>query len=278
MRKVIILIVICLGFSQAGFAGGGSQSNLPSTFKAEDIAAFSKQVEHALAEHRALVAIVARNGRPSDQLPKGVHYTHVGFAVYSEIGLQDGSRQNGYAFHNLYQSNERLDRSELVIDLPPDFFAGAFEMKAGVIIPYPDLQRKLYQVITGEKYHRLHNPRYSAIANPFDTQLQNCTEFVMNVTQSALYDTDSLSVIKANLDQWFDPYEIPYGKTALTLASFGSEDISTKDQGYPFITTTFGSIVNYMEKYQLASSVFEVSNPGLTPVALPVVDDILERR
>jgi len=278
MLRVFILIFACLGFAQAGFAGGGSQSNLPSTYKVEDIAAFSKQVEHALAEERALVAIVARNGRPTDQLPKGVKYTHVGFAVYSEIALQDGSRQKGYAFHNLYQSNDRIDQSELVVDLPPDFFAGVFEMKAGVIIPYPDLQRKLYKVITGEQYERLHNPSYSAIANPFDTQLQNCTEFVMNVTQSALYDTTSLNIIKANLDRWFEPYEIPYGKTALTLASFGSQDISTKDQSYPYITTTFGSIVDYMEKYQLASSVFEVSNPDVVPIALPKVDHILEKR
>ncbi len=278
MLRVFILIVTCLGFTQAAFAGGGSQSNLPSTFKAEDIAAFSKQVERALADQRALVAIVARNGRPIDQLPKGVHYTHVGFAIYSEIALQDGSRQKGYAFHNLYQSNDQIDRSELVVDLPPDFFAGAFELKAGVIIPYPDLQRKLYKVITGERYQRLHNPRYSAIANPFDTRLQNCTEFVMNVTQSALYDTDSLNIIKANLDRWFEPYEIPYGKTALTFASFGSPDISTQDQGYPYITTTFGSIVEYMEKYQLASSIFEVSNPDAIPIPLPVIDDILEKR
>ncbi len=278
MLRVFILIVTCLGFTQAAFAGGGSQSNLPSTFKAEDIAAFSKQVERALADQRALVAIVARNGRPIDQLPKGVHYTHVGFAIYSEIALQDGSRQKGYAFHNLYQSNDQIDRSELVVDLPPDFFAGAFELKAGVIIPYPDLQRKLYKVITGERYQRLHNPRYSAIANPFDNRLQNCTEFVMNITQSALYDTDSLNIIKANLDRWFEPYEIPYGKTALTFASFGSPDISTQDQGYPYITTTFGSIVEYMEKYQLASSIFEVSNPDAIPIPLPVIDDILEKR
>ncbi|MBX2868634.1 MAG: DUF2145 domain-containing protein [Acidiferrobacterales bacterium] len=268
MIRLLIILIACLGFAQAGHAGGGSQRNLPAQFKAEDIASFSKQVEKTLASKRAIVALVARNGRPPKNLPEGVRYTHVGFAVYSEIQLEDGNSQRGYAFHNLYQLPEQPDRSEIVVDFAMDFFAGASEMKAGILIPTPALQKRLYEAIVNNGYHEFHNPRYSAISNPFDTRYQNCTEFVMNVTQSAIHQTSSLAEIKANLQQSFDPFVLPYSKTLLNLASMGSQDISMKDHGYPVVTTTFTSIADYLKKHKLVSEVIELSNLTAVPIKI----------
>jgi len=264
--RIIIILIACLGFSQASLAGGVSQQNSTVQFRLEDIASFSKRVEKTLAEKRAVVALVARNGRPLGGLPEGVRYTHVGFAVYSKILLEDGSSQKGYAFHNLYQLAEQPDKSEIVVDFALDFFAGASEMKAGIIIPHPELQRKLYDVIVDNKYREFHNPEYSAISNPFDTRFQNCTEFVMNVTQSAIYDLDKMSEIKEYLRRSFDPYELPYGEFALNLASISSKDISMRDQTYPFVTTTFSSISTYMISQGFASEVIELSDPLAEPL------------
>ena len=280
MIRLIILLMTSLALSQACYAGGGSQNNLPVQFALEDIAAFSKNVERTLASKRALVAIVSRNGRPPGQLPKGVRFTHVGFAVYSDITLSDGTIQRGYAFHNLYQSAAQPDKSELVVDYALDFFSGASELKAGIIIPRLELQQKLYNVILSDQYAKLHHANYSAIANPFDTRYQNCTEFVMNVTQSALYDGDSIEQIKATLGKWFDPYVIPYGTIELKIAAMTNSDISTDDQKYPYVTATFTSIADYMEKFNLASEILEISDPDANPLQIQrqeIINVIAER-
>ena len=269
MIRIIFFVIACLGFSQIGIAGGASEREGVAQFAIEDIAKFSKTVERTLADKQALVAIVARNGRPSKELPEGVRYTHVGFAVYSEISLNDGTVQRGYAFHNLYQKAEQPDKSGLVIDYPLDFYSGAYEMKTGIIIPSSELQRKLVKVIYGEAYRNLHNANYSAIANPFDKRYQNCTEFVMNVTQAALYDVNTLDQVKANLKAWFDPYVIPFNSVELKLASLMSADVTTKDQQYPFVTATFTSIADYMSKYGLAKEVFVIQDLAIKPL-LPV--------
>ena len=266
MLRRILLLLACLGFAQAGHAGGGSRQDLAVQFAVEDIASFSKQVERTLAEKRALVAIVARNGRPPTQLPAGVRYTHVGFAVYSEIGLRDGKSQRGYAFHNLYQSAQQPDQSELVVDFALDFFAGVSEMKAGIIIPQPALQQRLFNVIFDDAYRQLHNPRYSAIANPFNSRFQNCTEFVMNVTQSAIYGTGSIREVKANLRKWFDPYVLPYSNAEMAFAAMTNSDVAIDDQRFPFVTATYTSIVEYMSEYGLAADVIELAEPEAVPL------------
>ncbi len=276
MIRILFILIACLGFAQAGHAGGGSQQNLPVQFNAEDIASFSKTVEKTLAKKRAIVALVARNGRPPEKLPKGVRYTHVGFAVYSEIQLADGTSQKGYAFHNLYQLAEQPSKSEIVVDFAMDFFSGASEMKAGIVIPTPALQRKLYEVIADNQYRKFHNPQYSAISNPFDTRYQNCTEFVMNVTQSAIHQTDSMAAIKANLKESFDPYKLPYSKTLLNLASISSQEISMKDHNFPVVTATFTSISNFLKSHKLVSEVIELSDPEAVPIEInPVVFNML---
>ena len=57
------------------------------------------------------VALLARVGRPRAKLPAGMNYTHVSFAVYSQIKTADGRQVPGYAMYNLYQRNDKQDAS-----------------------------------------------------------------------------------------------------------------------------------------------------------------------
>ncbi len=83
------------------------------------------------------VAILARMGRPLSEMPEGMYFTHVAFAVYSNITLADGSNVPGYAIYILYQKNDRPNLSDLVQDYPVDFFSGVAELEAGILIPSP---------------------------------------------------------------------------------------------------------------------------------------------
>ena len=241
-------------------AGEASRSADSTRLPAEQIAAFSKQLEHTLARHGARVAIVARSGRPDHELPTGVRYTHVAFAVYSMIELANGHRQPGYAMYNLYQDAEQQRRSYLVQDYPFDFFAAVPTLRSGIIIPTPQLQQRLLNTITGSSYQKLHNPVYSLMANPHNNQTQNCTEFTLNVLQASIYQTDDIDYIKRSLSEHFSPYRVRVNPLKLVAGALLTEGVSLLDHPGPVQTTTFGSIAAYMRKFDLVQQIIEIED------------------
>ena len=145
MLRLVLILLLC-GHSHAGAAGlseGFSQADAKALYSAEQIIGFAKRMEQTLAAKGARVAIVSRIGRPLDEMPEGMRYTHVGFAVYSQITTRDGRPLRGYAMYNAYQSDAHPDTSSLVQDYPVDFFAGVAVLEAGILIPSAELQRRL---------------------------------------------------------------------------------------------------------------------------------------
>ena len=134
MKKNLIKIFLLLLFfyshvSVHATSFSGSSANAKPQFPAEQIIGFSKKVEQKLAQEGVRVAILARMGRPLSEMPEGMHFTHVAFAVYSNITLADGSNVPGYAIYNLYQKNDRPNLSDLVQDYPVDFFLALQNLK-----------------------------------------------------------------------------------------------------------------------------------------------------
>lgn len=228
---------------------GFSSPDSPPHFSAEQIIKFSKKVEKTLAANGARVAIVSRMGRPLAEMPEGMHFTHVGFAVYSEISTKDGRALPGYAMYNLYQNSEHPDTSALVQDFPVEFFSGVSELESGVIIPSAELQKRLLEIISSQTYRALHDPHYSAIANPYTLGKQNCTEFVLDVINAAIYRTDEINKIKANEKAYFVAQRVNVSPFKLMLGSLFSAEISTADQPDVPVTATFETISSYLEKY-----------------------------
>ena len=255
----LILTVFILAMSSVSF---GFSLNDPvgaqPVHDFEIVAKFSKDVERLLASKRARIAIISRAGRHEGELPDGVEFTHVGLAVYSTITDSHGRKYNGYAIHNLYQREDALDKSELVQDFPFDFYRSATTLKTGIIIPNDALQSRLLNVIQSGGFQRLHNPDYSAIANPFNNRKQNCTELVLNVLQSAIYQTEDLVEIKTSIKEHFDPYKIAFNPVKIIIGAAFSREISATDHDGTFMTTTWTSIKHYMQKFNLASEVVRI--------------------
>ena len=252
----LLIVLACLGAHPANAAGlsdGFSPAGGKSRFSAEQIIGFSKKVERAMADKGARVAIVARMGRPLSELPEGMHFTHVGFAVYSEIVTSDGRKLPGYAMYNLYQQNDHPDTSSLVQDFPVDFFSGVAELEAGIIIPSPELQRRLLKTIDSPVYVGLHDSHYSAIANPYTLGKQNCTEFVLDVINAAIYQTDNIRQIKAGEKAYFVAQRVNVNPLKLMLGSMFSAEIATSDQPGEPVTATYETISRYLEKYDEGS-------------------------
>jgi hypothetical protein len=254
----VVALGISLPAAATGFSSSSSQATEVAHFKPEQIIAFAKKIERTLADKGARVAILARMGRPVAELPEGMHFTHVGFAVYSQITTADGRNVPGYAIYNLYQQDDRPDVSDLIQDFPVDFFAGIAQLEAGIIIPSADLQQRLLDVIASPIYKALHDPHYSVIANPFTLGRQNCTEFVLDVVNAAIYQTSDIKVIKANEQAYFTAQPVNVNPFKLMLGSMFSAEVSTSDQPGPPVTATFEKIGEYLQKYDSGSAVLTV--------------------
>ncbi len=249
--KKLITIVLLSAISM--LANAGSNQATESKFKPEEISAFAKNVEKYAAKQGARAFIIARVGQPKSKLPKGIDFTHTAIAVYSEITLNDGKKVKGYAIHNLYQDAKDSNKSALVTDYPVDFFWGVHTLKAGIIIPTPELQQKLIEVVASGQNKELHNPKYSLIANPFNNKFQNCTEHTLNIVNAAIYQTTDMKQIKANTQAYFNPQRVHVSRFKLSLGSVFADGVTTKDHKGKVKTASFGSIAKYLEKYELAS-------------------------
>lgn len=252
--KILVSFSLLASSVHAGSMAGGE-----SQFAPEEIIKLTKKVEKALGAKGARVAIIARAGRPPAELPEGRHFTHVGFAVYSEITTADGRVVPGYALYNLYQRNDKPDASHLVQDFPVDFFAGVAVLEAAALIPSPELQRRLLEVLASPSYRALHDPRYSAIASPYTLGRQNCTEFVLDVVNAAIYQTDDINRIKANEKAYFEAQPVNVSPLKLMLGTMFSAEITLSDQSGTPVTATFETIARYLQKYDEGAELIRIT-------------------
>jgi len=266
MTRLIATILMAVALLTAAIAPGAARAGSVEAGRpllpAAEVAAFADTVQHDLAARGANVAIVARTGRDPADLPPGVRYTHVAFWVWSAITNADGTEGRGYRVWNLYQRAGDPTRSDLVQDSPAEFLAGAQRMEVGVIVPDPRLQEKILRVIASPDYARLHNPRYSVLANPSDARFQNCTEHTLHVLMAALYDTTDTARIRANVAAHFRPRTIELGGAKRLLAPLASGALTTADHGDRVATATFGSIARFMEGHGLEDAVYRLTPHG----------------
>ncbi|MEO1038109.1 MAG: DUF2145 domain-containing protein [Pseudomonadota bacterium] len=225
---------------------------------AEDAALFSKQIERDLAARGARVALVFRSGRPRDELPEGVRYTHGAFWVYQPLQAADGTVFNGYAVYNLYVSNEDPDGSYLHQDFPFDFTRPMSIPEAGVIIPVPELQRRVLQIMASPTYEALHQDRYSLISNPHELSYQNCNEFMLDVIAAALWETDDRAQLKVNLEAHFDAAEIETNLFERLFAPMVDSRLKTDDHRGGIRTTTYLSMARFMDQNGYAVATYEL--------------------
>ncbi|MDP9195715.1 MAG: DUF2145 domain-containing protein [Pseudomonadota bacterium] len=247
-------LALCAGFFGMRHAGLSRARDKPS-FPAETITAFSMQVEQALADRKASVAVVARVGRNRRDLPAGTQFTHLAYWVYQDIRLEDGRIVQGYIAHNLYQKDDQPDRSHLVNDRPAEFFALAKELEAGIIIPTPEFQAKLLKAIDSPAFRDFHNPHYSVLASPYNTAYQNCTEHTLDVLVSALHNTTDMQQIKDIEARDFRAQTIHLGPLESLFGPVFVPDVATSDHDGEIRTATFETFSGFMQENGLASEI-----------------------
>ena len=262
MHRLLMLIAMCFTLLLPSLAWAGSAEDAPAKLPRDQVARYSNALQQDLAARGARVAIVGRIGRDPETLPDGINYTHVAFWVYSRLSHKDGSSSTGYRVYNLYQQTGDDTVSRLIQDSPADFFAGVYQLDAGVIIPDQRLQAKLLATIASPTYSALHNSAYSVLANPADPRFQNCTEHTLDVLMASLYGIDDRLQIKANIAAHFEPQHVRIGGLKRMLAPASSAALTTKDHGSKIETATFGSIARFMAGHDLSEHTYRFTEDG----------------
>lgn len=258
------------GGSRPGGGAGFSARGAPAVhLTAEQAAAFSKQVERDLAEKGARLAIVFRTGETRDMLPDGISYTHGAFWTFVPISLDDGRVINGYAVYNLYHGDGKtlaMDKSYLHQDFPIDFVAPSAVDDVAVIVPTPEMQRRILAIMDSPSYAALHVEPYSLVSNPHDIKYQNCTEFMLDIIAAAAWETTDMAQIKANLKQHFKPTRVKTSLIERFLAPLAEDRIKTDDQGGTIVTATYESMAAFMKDNGLLKEAYVLRRaPAGTP-------------
>ena len=220
---------------------------------------FALKVNDELDAKQVNVAIIARSGRPRSELPEGVSYTHVAFAVFEPVRGADGEVFHTYTIYNLYQGAEgRLDRSYLKQDLTYDFVAGIAEQDVAICVPVDELQQRILRVIRSPAYAALHNPDYNVVTNPWVDRFDNCVSHTLKVCMAAVYETDERERLYGNIRKYFRPTRVRFGP----VKSFGShfvEGLSRADR-HPSgpQTATYDSLKVFLEENGLVKEAFTV--------------------
>lgn len=279
IRAAIASMVLAAAFPAAAtepphpVADSGLSGQAPAPhFTAVEAAGFAKQIERDLAAHGARVAIVFRTGRPRKDLPDGIAYTHAAFWVYSDIGSSDGKTYKGYASYNLYQGDGKTlpaDQSYLAQDYPLDFVSGDQADDVAVIIPTPEMQRRLLGLIQSPAYAKLHIPSYSLVSSPFDAKHQNCTEFVLDVVSAAAWETDDYAQIKADLRAWFKPTVVQANLFQRVFGPMVDPRLKMDDQGDAVETVSYESLAGFMRHYDLMSETYVLNRMPSTLAVAP---------
>lgn len=256
MRALILLFCIVL----STYSVAGSQQSTEIKHQPEDIVAFAKSVEKYAAKQGARAFIISRLGQERSSLPKGVNFTHSALAIYSDITLDNGEVAKGYAIYNLYQNEGNKNRSSIVVDYPVDFFWGAAELTAGIVIPSPKLQQRLIESVIKGDHLSLHNPKYSLISNPNNNKYQNCNEHLLNLVNAAIYQTTDMAQLKANTRAHFSPQRIRINGVKLALGGLFVDGIRTSDHKGKIYTTTFTSIGKYLKENDLAKDIWVLTH------------------
>ena len=213
--------------------------------------AFAAQIEGDLTRRGAGLAVVFRTGRPRDKLPKGVAYTHGAFWVRQAVSEPDGSTSTAWSVYNLYAGDGvqwAPDQSQLVQDFPTDFTPGSAMDDVAVIVPTPEMQRRIAELIPTPAYEGLHIESYSLIANPWKSLHQNCNTFMLDVIAAAGWRTTDPVRVRALEKARFTPAVVSVGLVERLLAPMSDPRIKTDDQSGPLRTATYESITAFMRK------------------------------
>ena len=176
MRRLLLAIA----FGCVASAARAGQACVEKPLAPADVRAgmtLALDVRDALDREHARIALVARVGR--DLSRYGLRYSHVAFAwrghPRGDWTMVEELNQCGTAPSALYDDG-----------LANFFLDDLFAYQAKIVIPSPEVQSRISEVLVAGRGGRFHEPRYNLVAYPFATRYQNSNQWLLETVADAL--------------------------------------------------------------------------------------------
>jgi hypothetical protein len=215
------------------------------------------QVQAYLNETKPTVALLARVG--SDVSEYNMHYTHLGFVLKDPSNTNPNNPKWGVIqLLNASGTNTSRIYEEGLINFLLD---NLFKLDVKIIIPTPDIQKKLATVLTSNKVISFHNKNYSMIAYPFSTKYQQSNQWVLELLASALFGaTDRTTAQEYLKTTAYTPTLIPISGFSKLGAYLFKKNVRFDDHpdheavARKYSVVTVDSVINYLKKQNLVST------------------------
>lgn len=158
---------------------------------------------------RSDVVLLARGGQDLSRF--GLTFSHLAFAI----------RVNGAPWQVIHELNRCHANTSRIYQEGIADFIGPTSMEADVwvIVPGLELQKALLPMLAKEAEiaRRLHEPSYSAVAYPFDTQFQNSNQWVLEVLGAAMAAAKPEETSRPLVQAWLKSHGYRPSRLHLTL-------------------------------------------------------------
>ena len=176
---VICSNVVCMLafiYTPVSFAGRTCEPPAYDASKVMHALELAQKTNLRLVDSKADIAIIARVGQ--DLSKYHLRYSHLGL-VKREI---DGRWSVIHELNDCGSANSGLFDE----GLGNFFLDDMFVFETLILIPQPDVQLKIRQVLENGKARRLHDPHYNMLSYPFSTKYQNSNQWALEVLAVAL--------------------------------------------------------------------------------------------
>jgi hypothetical protein len=171
----VLLLLACAVQTSASFAGRSCEDAQIDPNKVMKGLELAQKTKLKLDDVQAELAIIARVGQDLSQYH--LRYSHLGLARRETDG-------RWMVLHELNQCGTA--ESDLFVEGLGNFFMDdPFAFETLLLIPAPELQKKLLEAIDSGQARQLHQHHYNMLAFAFSTRYQNSNQWALEVLAAA---------------------------------------------------------------------------------------------
>lgn len=261
MRRLSAALLLAAAAAAPGAAHAGQNcAAKPLTLdEVERSLELAQRSLRALDASGAQVAIIARAGQDLSQY--GLRYSHAGLAWRDHPAGR-------WVVVQLLNDCGTADSALYNDGLGNFFLSGLFQYRAQVILPSPEVQQRLAQVLASRTPQRLHQPNYSMLAYAWSTRYQNSNQWALETLAAASAAPGKVET-RAEAQQWlnaagFRPVGVDVGLAARLGARLFRANVAFDDhptglrlRGH-FDTVTVEGIEQFVRSHDRGAQIFEL--------------------
>ena len=234
LLRGLVAGLLATALAGAAAAGQTCDTTPPDTAAVTRAMNLAEHVQQSLDTTDAQVVIIARAGQ--DLSKYGLNWSHLAFAYREDmpaptptlsprgarLGMIGTPRTDGYAMarpHSTWLIAHKLNQcgtAEAAVyrqGLAEFFLDTPFRYEAAYVVPSPEVQGALMQVLTNDRrLVQWHTPAYSVVAYPWSTRYQQSNQWALETLAGAL---DPAAGTRARAQAWLQLHD--YQPTVLHI-------------------------------------------------------------